>query len=111
MDFLEGIPVEHKLDAFNMLCTGTALCHPKIGYADLSVSLLSTQAPISPLVHINGDNTYSPPNTKRETHGDIQVQFLQLRHVFCQKCKNSIPHVRQHTLPSQHLATPFRLQH
>ena len=33
-------------------------------------SALDTQAPNSPLVHINGDNAYSPPNTRRETHGD-----------------------------------------
>ena len=65
MDFLQGIPVEYKLDAFNMPRTGTTLCHPKIGYVD-------TQASISPLVHINGDNAYSPPNTRHETHGNIQ---------------------------------------
>ena len=35
-------------------------------------SALDTQVPISPLVHINGDNAYSPPNTRHETHGDIQ---------------------------------------
>ena len=94
MDFLQGIPVEYKLDAFNMPRTGTTLCHPKIGYVDQSVIPLATQAPISPLVHINGDNAYSPPNTRHETHSDIQ---------------SSIPHVRQLTLPSQHLMTPFRL--
>ena len=34
MDSSQGIPVEYKLDAFNMLCTGTTLCHPKISYVD-----------------------------------------------------------------------------
>ena len=93
-----------------MPCTGTALCHPQNWLCRSERKpALDTQAPNSPLVHINGDNAYSPPDTRRETHGDIQVQFLQLRHVFRQKCKSSIPHVRQHTLPSQHLMTPFRL--
>ena len=36
MDSLQGIPVEYKLDAFNMPHTGTTLCHPKIGYVDLT---------------------------------------------------------------------------
>ena len=43
MDSLQGIPVEYKLDAFNMPRTGTTLCHPKIGYVDLSVISLSTR--------------------------------------------------------------------
>ena len=34
MDSLQRIPVEYKLDAFNMTRTGTTLCHPKIGYVD-----------------------------------------------------------------------------
>ena len=34
MDSLQGIPVEYKLDAFNMPRTGTTLCHLKIGYVD-----------------------------------------------------------------------------
>ena len=34
MDSLQGIPVEYKLDAFNMPRTGTTLCHSKIGYVD-----------------------------------------------------------------------------
>ena len=43
---LRGIPVEYKLDAFNMPRTGTTLCHPKIGYVDLSViSLLTHKLP------------------------------------------------------------------
>ena len=36
MDSLQGIPVEYKLDAFNMPRTGTTLCHPKSGYVDLT---------------------------------------------------------------------------
>ena len=36
MDSLQGITVEYELDAFNMPRTGTTLCHPKIGYVDLT---------------------------------------------------------------------------
>ena len=58
----------------------------------------------------NGDNAHSPqiPDTKLMVTS--KVQFLQLQHVFRQKCKKHNPsHVRRHTLPSQHLITPFRL--
>ena len=48
MDSSRGIPVEYKLDAFNMPRTGTTLCHPKIGYVDLSVIPLSTRVEITP---------------------------------------------------------------
>ena len=70
---------------------------------------LDTLALNSPLVHINGDNAYPPqlPDTKLTVTS--KVQFLQLQHVFRQNAKNTIPHVRRHTLPSQHLITPFRL--
>ena len=67
MDSLRGIQVEYKLDAYNMPRTGPTLCHPKIGYVDLSVTPHSTLIPFSPLVHINGDNAYSPPNTRYKT--------------------------------------------
>ena len=69
---LRGIPVEYKLDAFNMPRTGTTwspqnwLCRSERNPA------LDTLAPISPWVHINGDNAYSPPDTRHETHSDIQ---------------------------------------
>ena len=69
----------------------------KNGYVDVSVTPLSTLVPFSPLVHINGDNADSPlkiPDTK--LHGDS---------------KHNPSHVPQHTLPVQHPATPFRLQH
>ena len=48
MDSLRGIPVEYKLDSFNMPPTGTTLYHPKIGYVDLSVIPLSTRMEITP---------------------------------------------------------------
>ena len=115
MDSLQGIPVEYKLDTFNMPCTGTTLCHPKIGYVDLTRNAaLDTLALNSPLGHLNGDNAYSPqiPDTQNYTVTS-KVQFLQLQHVFRQKCKKHNPsHVRRHTLPSQPsqlLITQFRL--
>ena len=103
MDSLQGIPVEYKSDAFNMPRTGTTLCHPKIGYVDLSVIPLSTRMEITPTLP-------QIPDTKLMVTS--KVQFLQLQHVFRQKCKKHNPsHVRRHTLPpqpSQHLITSFR---
>ena len=83
MDSLHGIPVEHKLDTFNKPRTGTTLCHPKIGYVDLTRNpALDMLALNSPLGHLNGDNAYSPqiPDTKLTVTS--KVQFLQLQHVF-----------------------------
>ena len=95
MDSLRGIPVEHKLETYNMPHTGPTLCHPKIGYVDLSVTPLLTLVPFSPLDHMETTQTLPQiPNTK--LHGDS---------------KHNPSHVRQHTLPTQHLTTPFRLQH
>ena len=99
MDSLQGIPVEYKLDTFNMPCTDTTLCHPKIGYVDPTRNpALDTLALNSPLGHLNGDSAYSPqiPDTQNYT--------VTLKH--------NPSHVRRHTLPSQHsqlLITPFRL--
>ena len=57
MDSSQGIPVEYKLDAFNMPRTGTTLCHPKIGYVDPSHNpALDTLALNSLLGHLNGDS-------------------------------------------------------
>ena len=70
---------------------------PKNGYVDLSVTPLSTLVPFSPLVHINGDNADSPPKIPdTKLHGDS---------------KHNPSHIPQHTLPAQHPATPFQLQH
>ena len=61
MDSLRGIPVEHKLETYNMPRTGPTLCHPKNWLCRSERnSALDTLAPISLLVHINGDNAYSP---------------------------------------------------
>ena len=66
----------------------------------------------NPALDTHGDNAYSPqiPDTKLTVTS--KVQFLQLQHVFRQIAKNTIPHVRLHTLPSQPsqlLITQFRL--
>ena len=68
MDSLQGIPVEYKLDTFNMPCTGTTLCHPKIGYVDPTRNpALDTLALNSPLGHLNGDSANSPHQIPHET--------------------------------------------
>ena len=98
MDSLQGIPVEYKLDTFNMPRTGTTLCHPKIGYVDPTRNpALDTLALNSPLGHLNGDNAYSPqiPDTKLTVTS--KVQFIQLQHVFRQKPMNTIPHTSDDT--------------
>ena len=98
MNSLQGIPVEHKLDTFNMPRIGTTLCHPKIGYVDLMRNpALDTLALNSPLGHLNGDNAYSPqiPDTKPTVTS--KVQFLQLQHIFRQNATNTIPHTSNDT--------------
>ena len=114
MDSLQGIPVEYKLDAFNMPRTGTTLCHPKIGYVDLTCNpALDTLAVNSPLGHFNGDQRTPSLHQTDKNHGDSKVQFLQLQHVFRQKSNEHNPsHARRHTLPSQpsqHFITQFFL--
>ena len=90
--------------------TGTTLCHPKIGYVDLTRNpALDTLALNSPLGHLNGDNAYSPqiPDTKLS---DIQSSIPTTATCLSSKCNEHNPsHVRRHTLPSQHLITQFRL--
>ena len=73
MDFLRGIPVEHKFETYNMPRTGPTLCHPKNWQCRSERdSALDTLVSFSPLVHINGDNANSPPRNTRHTklHGD-----------------------------------------
>ena len=80
--------------------TGTTLCHPQNWLCRYERN---------PALDTHGDNAYSPqiPDTKLTVTS--KVQFLQLQHVFRQNAKNTIPHVRLHTLPSQLLITQFRL--
>ena len=98
MDFVQGILVEHKLETYNMPRTGTTSRHPKKWLCRSEHNCaLDTVAPISLLVHINGDDAYSPPKIP-----DTQKYTVTL---------NTIPHTSSSTLPSQHPAKPFRLQH
>ena len=59
---------------------------------------LDTLALNSPLVHLNGDNAYSPqiPDTQNYTVTS-KVQFLQLQHAFRQNATNTIPHTSDDT--------------
>ena len=55
--------------------TGATLCHPKIGYVDLTRNpALDTLALNSPLGHFNGDQRTPSPQVTRHTklHGDVQ---------------------------------------
>ena len=89
MDSLRGIPVEHKLETYNMPRTGPTLCHPK--------NWLCRPERNSELDHMEIAPTLLPQNTRlTKLHGDS---------------KHNPSHVQQHTQLSQHLATPFRLQH
>ena len=66
--FLARVPVEYKLDTFNIPRTGTTLCHPKIGYVNAMLLFCSRHLAInSPLGNFNGDNADSP-SQKYQTH-------------------------------------------
>ena len=83
MDSLQGIPVEYKLDTFNMPHTGTTLCHPKMGYIDPTRNpALDTLALNSPLGHLSGANAYSLQILDTKPTVTSKVQFIQLQHVF-----------------------------
>ena len=89
MDSLRGILVEYELDVFSMPSTGTTSCHPK--------NWLCRSERNSALDHMEIAPTLLPKNTRHtKLYGDS---------------KHNPSHVQQHMLPSQHLATPFRLQH
>ena len=84
------------------------LCHPKIGYVDLSVIPLSTRMEITPTLP-------QIPDTKLMVTS--KVQFLQLPHVFFSKCKNTIPHTSDDTrchlnllnISSRHFVSVFTI--
>ena len=60
MDSLQGIPVEYKLDTFNMPRTGTTLCHPQNWLCRCDAQLSSRHLALnSPLDHFNGHNAHS----------------------------------------------------
>ena len=91
------------------LCVTQLCVTPKLA-VDPSITPLSThKLPIHRWSTLMEKTPTLPhiPDTKLTVTS--KVQFLQLRHVFHQKCKSSIPHVWQHTLPSQHLIRTIRL--
>ena len=103
MDSLRGIPVEYKLDAFNMPRTGITLCHPKIGYVGLSVISLSTRMEITPTLP-----KYQTRNSRwhpKFNSYNCNMSFVKN----AKKKKHNPSHVQRHTLPSQLLITQFRL--
>ena len=99
--------IQHASHRHNFMSPQNWLCRSERNPA------LDTLARNSPLVHLNGDNAYSPqiPDTKLTVTS--KVQFLQLQQCLSSKCKKHNPsHVRRHTLPpqpSQLLITQFRL--
>ena len=129
MDSLQGIPVEYKLDAFNMPRTGTTLCHPKIGYVDLTRNpALDTLALNSPLGHFNGDNTrlftrrtktmvtlkkqsltrpttHAAISTFSTSHNSISSQYSQPFTSLAAPKANPIFHAANKTLFQKHLST------
>ena len=106
MDSLQGIPVEYKLDTFNMPRTGTTLCHPKIGYVNAMLLFRSRHLALnSPLDHFKGDQL-TPLHQTHKNHGDPKDHFpptaiwLSLNHG---------EHNPSHVRPSRLLINPFRL--
>ena len=78
MDSLQGIPVEYKLDTFNMPRTG-----PKIGYVNAMLLFRSRHLAInSPRGHFSGDNAHSPQIPDTQLTVTSKVHFLQQQHGF-----------------------------
>ena len=103
MDSLQGIPVEYKLDTFNMPRTGTTLCHPQNWLCRCDAQLSSRHLALnSPLGHFNGDNAHSPqiPDTRNSRWLQSSIPptatWLSLNY-----SEHNPSHVRRHTLPSQ----------
>ena len=69
MDSLQGIPVEYKLDAFNMPRTGTTFCRSERNPAPDTLALNSS------LGHFNGDQR-TPLHQTDKNHGDSKTQSL-----------------------------------
>ena len=83
--------IQHASHRHNFMSPQNWLCRSERNPA------LDTLVPISPLVHINGYNAYSPqiPDTKLTVTS--KVQFLQLQHVFRQNAKITIPRTSDDT--------------
>ena len=100
MDSLQGIPVEYKLDTFNMPRTGTTLCHPQNWLCRCDAQLSSRHLALnSPLGHFNGDNVHSPqiPDTRNsrwlQRSFPITATWLSLNYG-----EHNPSHVRRHAL-------------
>ena len=109
MDSSQRIPVEYKLDTFNMPRTGTTLCHPQNWVCRFDAQLSSRHLALnSPLGHFNRDNAHSPqiPDTRNSRW--IQSSFPPTATwLLLNYGKHNPSHVRRHTLPSQ----PSQLSH
>ena len=86
MDSLQGIPVEYKLDTFNMPRTGTTLCHPQNWLCRFDAQLSSRHLALNlPLGHFNGDNAHSSPDAQNYTvtlkfnSSNCNMAFAKLR--------------------------------
>ena len=102
MDSSQGIPVEYKLDAFNMPHTGTTLCHLKIGYVNAMLLLRSR--------HTSYQFTSGPLQWRQRILSSSKIPDTRNYTV---TLKFNPSHVRRHTLPSQPsqlLITQFRLK-
>ena len=101
MGSLQGIPVESKLDTFNMPFTGTTLCHPQHFLCRFDAQLSSRHLALnSPLGHFNGDNAHSPPDAQNsrwlQSSIPLTATWLSLNYG-----EHNPSHVRRYTLPSQ----------
>ena len=88
MDSFRGIPVEYKLDACNMPRAGTTLCHPKIGYVNLSVIPLSTRMEITHTL---------PKYQTRNSRWHPKFNSYNCNMSFVKNAKNTIPHTSNDT--------------
>ena len=118
MDSLQGIPVEYKLDTFNMPRTGTTLYHPQNWLCRFDAQFSSRHLALnSPLGHFNGNNAHSPqiPDTRNSRWIQSSIPpiatWLSLNYG-----EHNPSHVRRHTLPSQpsqpshkSISSPYRL--
>ena len=90
MDSSQGIPVEYKLDAFNMPRTGTTLCHPKISYVNAMLLFRSR--------HTSYQFTSGPLQWRQCILSSPKIPDTRNYTV---TLKFNPSHVRRHTLPSQ----------
>ena len=110
MDSLLGIPVEYKLDTFNMPCTGTTLYHPQNWLCRCDAQLSSRHLALnSPLGHFNGNNAGLSTRLTKLTvtpkfiSSNGNMAFAKLRRI------QSLARPTTRTAFLNFLITPFRL--